>query len=261
MNGRQSEASDVRAYFDQESPHYLDERYCRTGCDQLSYQNRRRLALEFLGSGPGRLIDIGSGPGVLSGDVVARGFTLYEVDFALEMLRESRRRLQQSQGRARVSFIEAQLPTLPFAEASFDAATCIGVFAYLADPAPSLREIRRILKPGGVLVMQVSNALCPAARLHSVLRRAYRRVAETLGGRRYPHLRMRLASFRLPPLRRILQRERFYVDSWAHYDFRPPLLEWIAPSAALRTATWCQRFERSSVGLIAEGIVLRARAC
>ena len=257
-------APDVRTYFDRESSRYLDERYLRPSCDQLSYQNRRRLALELLGPGPGRIVDIGSGPGVFSSELLTRGFRVVEVDVSLEMLRESRRRIEsdsRERGR-RIRFVEGSLPGLPLAAGAFDAALCIGVLAYVRDPSESIREIRRILKPGGLVVLQVSNALCLTARLHSALRGAYRRLGEALGGPAYPHLRIPLTSFRLGALRGVLERAGFQVDSWVRYDFRPPLVEWVAPSAALAVTRKLQRLERcEAVGWAGEGLLLRGRAC
>lgn len=255
-------APEVRAYFDRESSRYLDERYVRPSCDQLSYQSRRRLALELLGPGPGRVVDIGSGPGVFSSELLARGFRVVEVDVSLEMLRESRRRIESGSSLQQIRFVEGCLPGLPFADRAFDAALCIGVLAYVPDPAQSLREIRRVLKPGGAVVLQVSNALCLTARLHSAVRRAYRRLGEVLGGPAYPHLRIRLASFRLRAFRRTLEQAGFWVDSWVRYDFRLPLLEWVAPSAALAASRKLQQLERcEAMGWAAEGLLLRVRAC
>jgi ubiquinone/menaquinone biosynthesis C-methylase UbiE len=253
---------DVRSYFDQESSRYLDERYARPSCDQLSYQSRRRLALELLGREAGRVVDIGSGPGVFTVELLARGCRVTEVDVSLEMLRQSRQRLPLRAAPPPVQFVEGGLPGLPFADATFDAALCIGVLSYLRDPAESLREIRRVLKPGGVLVLQASNALCATARLHARLRRGYRRLGEALGGAAYPHLRIPLGAFRLRDLRRTLAGERLLVEAWTRYDFRPPLLEWLAPSVALAISQRLQRFERTKgFGWAAEGLVLKARAC
>lgn len=44
--------------------------------------------------------------------------------------------------------------TLPYASDSFDVVLAIGYIEYFADPSGPMREIRRVLKPGGVLVMQ-----------------------------------------------------------------------------------------------------------
>ena len=109
--------------------------------------------------------------------------------------------------------------------------------------------------------MKVSNR-CVQPRVFIATQSRLRRMGEALGGRSYPHLRIPLASFRLAPLRRLLAQERFQVESWGHYDFRPPFVEWIAPSGALAAAVRLQRLERSSaVGWLAEGMVLKARAC
>jgi ubiquinone/menaquinone biosynthesis C-methylase UbiE len=255
-------APQVRSYFDEESSSYLQKRYGGSTCEQLSYESRRRLALELLGNGPGRVIDIGSGPGVFSAELLGRGFRVVEVDVSLEMLRESRGRIAAALSGAPVRYVEGGLPRLPFADGVFDAVLCIGVLAYLPDPAESLREMRRVLRPGGVAIIQVSNALCLTARLHGLIRRGYRRLGEALGGPAYPHLRIPLASFRLRALRRVLEGEGFRLDSWVRYDFRPPLLEWVAPSMALALTRRLQRLERSeTMGWAAEGLVLKARAC
>jgi ubiquinone/menaquinone biosynthesis C-methylase UbiE len=251
----------VGTYFDGESSRYVEERYVRPGCDQLSYQTRRRLALEMLGSGPGRLLDIGSGPGVLAPVLLGRSYSVVEVDLSLEMLRTSRRSVAAPGRPSAACFVQGRLPQLPFSRGAFDVAACIGVLAYLPDPGEALREIRRIVKPGGVLVLQVSNSLCPAARLHSLLRRAYRGTREALGGPAFPHLRLSLRAFRLGSVRRILAREGFRVESHAFYDFRPPLLQWVMPSVALAGAKRLQRLQDSTVlGWLGEGIVLKARA-
>jgi ubiquinone/menaquinone biosynthesis C-methylase UbiE len=161
-----------------------------------------------------------------------------------------------------VSFVEGRLPELPFADCSFDAVLCIGVLAYLANPEKALMEIRRILRRDGLVVLQASNALCLTARLHSTLRRWYRRLGEALGGPAYPHLRIPLRALRPGTLHRLLEDARFRIESHALYDFRPPLLQWVAPSAALATAQRLQRLQHSHMlAWLGEGIVLRARAC
>ncbi len=253
---------DVRTYFDGQSCRYLEERYRRPSCEQFAYATRGNLALGMLPRGPGRLMDLGSGPGVLAPALVAHGYRVCEVDISMEMLRESRRSgLGPAQTNV-VTFVQGELPELPFSDAAFDAVVCLGVLAYLEAPAHALAEIRRITKPGGVAILQVSNALCPTSRLHSLLRRVYRDLGEALGGQAFPHLKIPLRSYRLRSLLRVLEAERYRVESWSFYDFRPPLLEWLMPSTALAVTKRLQRFERTNwLGWLAEGIVLKVRAC
>ncbi|VXB61029.1 methyltransferase domain-containing protein [Nocardioides sp. AX2bis] len=52
-------------------------------------------------------------------------------------------------------------PRLPFEEASFDAVTCCVSVDYLTRPVAVLREVRRVLRPGGVVVLTFSNRCFP----------------------------------------------------------------------------------------------------
>ncbi len=49
---------------------------------------------------------------------------------------------------------------LPFADASFDVCSCADVIEHVIDPAAALREIRRVLRPGGQLLLATPNVRC-----------------------------------------------------------------------------------------------------
>src|SRR2546423_1769882 len=56
----------------------------------------------------------------------------------------------------RVSHVSADLTRLPYADAAFDAVVCGWVLEHLPDPRPGLRELARVLKPGGKLLLLVT---------------------------------------------------------------------------------------------------------
>jgi demethylmenaquinone methyltransferase/2-methoxy-6-polyprenyl-1,4-benzoquinol methylase len=65
------------------------------------------------------------------------------------MLAEARRRLPEN-----VKLVEGTAEELPFPDGSFDALTFTYLLRYVADPAATLRELARVVKPGGGIAMQ-----------------------------------------------------------------------------------------------------------
>ncbi|HEY7312284.1 MAG TPA: class I SAM-dependent methyltransferase [Gemmataceae bacterium] len=74
---------------------------------------------------------------------------LTSFDLSPRMLQRARARLKS----ARVSHAVADLTRLPYADASFDAVVCGWVLEHLPDPRPGLRELARVLQPGGKLLL------------------------------------------------------------------------------------------------------------
>lgn len=113
-------------------------------------QERRRRIAKAFSLQPGELVlDVGSGPGhqvcEMSAAVVPTG-QLVGIDPAESAIAISS---QRSRGLTNVRFKQASLPTLPFDDASFDAVMSSQVFEYLDNATHALQEIRRILRPGG----------------------------------------------------------------------------------------------------------------
>jgi SAM-dependent methyltransferase len=73
-------------------------------------------------------------------------------DLSHRMLGRARRRLQSP----RVTHVAADLTRLPYPSGFFDAAVCGWVLEHLPDPMPGLRELARVLQPGGKLLLMVT---------------------------------------------------------------------------------------------------------
>lgn len=136
--------------------HAVREEYARAAADYdrrwLGYVaasvhgTLRRLALRPAE----RLLDVGCGTGALL-DAVRRahpGARAIGVDLAPEMLRVARRKLPDA-----VALVAADAARLPFGAESFDVVVSSSSFHYWPDPAASLRELRRVLWPGGRLAI------------------------------------------------------------------------------------------------------------
>jgi SAM-dependent methyltransferase len=98
----------------------------------------------------GRVLEIGTGTGAqLSWYAPGTGVTALDPDRA--MLARARRRAAEST--ARITVMEGHAEELPFPDGHFDTAVSAFVLCTVADPAVALAELRRVLVPGGALLL------------------------------------------------------------------------------------------------------------
>lgn len=102
---------------------------------------------------PSRVLDCGVGTGALSEALIRVAhapFALTAVDLSPRMLEQAQRMLQGSN--ADLTLRQADAGALPFADNSFDLVMTAHMLEHLADPTVALREMVRVLKPGGRLI-------------------------------------------------------------------------------------------------------------
>ena len=111
---------------------------------------QRRRTLDMLRLAPGeRVLDIGSGPGLLAAEMaeaVGEAGRVRGLDTAPAMIEIAERRCQQQPW---VDFELADATELPYPDEAFDAAVSTQVYEYVDDVPAALRELYRVLRPGG----------------------------------------------------------------------------------------------------------------
>ena len=96
-----------------------------------------------------RVLDVATGTGMVAAELLGRcDCSVVGIDQSAAMLAGARARFA-AQPRARVELLEGQAEALPFADASFDALTFTYLLRYVDDPAATICELARVLRPGG----------------------------------------------------------------------------------------------------------------
>jgi ubiquinone/menaquinone biosynthesis C-methylase UbiE len=121
-------------------------------CLALIHQRAYGEALELAPGG--RVLDLGCNNGYGTVSLAEAGLNVIGVDVSTRLLEQARARSPLH----RTRFLEVDGLRLPFADASFDLVTSFQVIEHIADTAPYLGEITRVLKPGGVAMFSTPNA-------------------------------------------------------------------------------------------------------
>jgi demethylmenaquinone methyltransferase/2-methoxy-6-polyprenyl-1,4-benzoquinol methylase len=129
----------------------LPRRYDRTGAVMSFGQDPRwrRAMVDAVHPQPGqRILDVATGTGMVAFALARRGAQVTALDQSEAMLGVARARHHPA-----VTFVQGEAEHLPFADASFDALTFTYLLRYVDDPAATLTELARVVKPGGRIGM------------------------------------------------------------------------------------------------------------
>lgn len=124
--------------------------YVSGDLDAAPFAAARLATLERLRGGPGRLLDIGAARGVFLALARSRGWTVTGVELSDEGVRIARERFG-------LELKRTTLEDAAFSDASFDVTHMSHVLEHLEDPLLSLQEVRRVVRPGGIVAIEVPN--------------------------------------------------------------------------------------------------------
>jgi ubiquinone/menaquinone biosynthesis C-methylase UbiE len=167
MSTREHQPS-VSDYFARQSTFWRD---IYGGDDVYSLVHRERMALvlswmdELDVPGDSRVLDLGCGAGRTSVQLAGRGLRVSATDAVPEMVELTREHAAAAGVADRVEARQSDAHELGFEDETFDAVLAMGVIPWLRSPALALREMARVLRAGGVLIVTCDNA----ERLHHVV--------------------------------------------------------------------------------------------
>ena len=111
---------------------------------------RSRMVDHVVGSDPRTVLDVACGPCAVTSRLAKKTAAhVVGADLSEAMLREGQSNVKRARLEKRVSLVLARGEQLPFADATFDALTFTYLLRYVDDPLATLRELARVVKPGG----------------------------------------------------------------------------------------------------------------
>lgn len=231
----------VKKYFDDTSDEYA-EAYTKEETDSLRayiFSSRRKYVLEMFDLKGGKVLDIGCGPGVLTGEFLKRGCQVWNIDISEAMVKKAKERFKPERDSDKAYFEVGDIEKLKFPDGFFDGIVCAGVLEYLLSDSLALKEIYRTLKPGGEVIFTVPNLSSPFVWLEKsvvsivrLFRRIFQVYSESLLFREDI-----IDRYYCPPrFKMMLRKNGFKIDKTRFHAYRLAFLSLISSKLSLSFA-------------------------
>lgn len=150
----------VSSYFD-DHVNFWDDVYRSSDVFSLIHQQRRERALmlvDSLGLSAGsRVLEVGCGTGRFAVALASRGLHVDAIDASPGMVSATQERARQEGLDAVLRCRQADVQRLDFDQEQFQLVVALGVVPWVPDPSGAVREMARVLAPGGHLLLSADN--------------------------------------------------------------------------------------------------------
>lgn len=150
----------VNAYFQSQSS-YWEDIYSSSGVQGEIYRDRQAAVLAWIDSlalVPGsKVFEIGCGAGFMAVALAKRGFHVHAIDSTEAMVELARQHATESGNADLISLEVGDVSALTFEDGFFDLVIAIGVIPWLKRVEQAIREMARVTRPGGHVILTADN--------------------------------------------------------------------------------------------------------
>ncbi|WP_162604977.1 class I SAM-dependent methyltransferase [Geomonas terrae] len=259
----------VTEFFDQNVGDYQSKHYggsVRTFMTvrlEAVLRNVDRLSL----SRGAKVLDAGCGPGALVEALARRELWVSGLDVSENMLARTAERMESLGEAYPVSLKQGSIDSLPYSDDSFDLVCSTGVIEYLDTDQLVLQEMYRVLRPGGFLLISVTNAWSPVNSLDFIVEflkrrhmflRCFNRIWTRLGKEPVLPRSFRVRRHRPSRFRKSLRQAGFEVLAAEFFHFMPwprPLDKFF-PKATTRLGDKLEQLCKTNLAFLGEGYLV-----
>jgi 2-polyprenyl-3-methyl-5-hydroxy-6-metoxy-1,4-benzoquinol methylase len=149
----------TQQHFDAESAYWYDVYQRDDSFASYRLKKQHQFVLDHIARTPNvtHVLDVGCGAGVTVLELAQQGYHASGIDIAPKMIERA-----QAEAQARgvtADFRVALAEALPYSDASFDVLIALGLLGNIVDDRAALGEMRRVLKPGGRVLLTMPNLL------------------------------------------------------------------------------------------------------
>ena len=166
----------TRKVFNQKASEWAQSYFGHNFCAH-NFKERRKKVLSLLDVGSGRYLDAGCGTGEFLRALSGGGGEVYAFDGAHRMVLEAKRQYGKENN---IHVFVGDMERIPVRDNFFDGIICVGVLEYLPDDNASLKELYRVLRDDGILVVTLPNKLSPFMMLDQLIIYSLKSIARLL---------------------------------------------------------------------------------